>query len=197
MLASGKIQRRRSCRTSRIANRLSVSATNSGTGDWLGAGGETSGETGLLAPSTVDFACAAASLAAAASSPLVAIRCCMPRGCSTGLAGAGSALFAGAFLATAFLAGAFLAGAFFADAFLAGAFALLSTALAGGFLAGGVDPPSSDSLSGGSWGSAMRPLLCSFLRDFSVGTKVTRVPSCQDQWRCPAHWGLLGSPGGR
>src|SRR5271163_100434 len=142
-----------------MANRLSTRATSSGTGDWLDAGIGATGGTGLLAPSTVDFACAATSLAASASWPLVSIS--WPRS-----GGADSGLFAGAFLATALLAGAFLATAFFTGAFLAGAFAVFLTALAGGFLAGGVDPPSSASLWGGSCGSAMRPLLCRFLTVF-------------------------------
>src|ERR1700757_93536 len=108
-----------------MANRLSTSATNNGTGHWLEAGAGTLAETGLLASSTIDFACAAASFAAA-SWPLVSIRCCVSRsrsaGCSDAFGGVDSGLLAGAFLAGAFLAAAFLAGAFLAGAFLAGAF---------------------------------------------------------------------------
>src|SRR5271166_4451437 len=155
-----------------MANRLSATATASGTGEVRAAGGYASLETGSLALSTVDFACAAASLAAS-SWPLVSIRCARPSGCSAGLGGA--------FLAGAFLAGAFLAGAFFAGAFLAGAFAVFLTALAGGSLAGGVGAPSG-SPSGWSCGSAMRRLLYSFLALFSSAL-VTRVPSCQDVLR--------------
>src|SRR5271166_4517659 len=153
-----------------MANRLSASATASGTDEVRGAGTDSSPETGLLAASTVDFACAATTLAAS-SWPLVSIRCCRPRGWSAAFGGAGSGL----------LAGAFLAGAFLAGAFLAGAFAVFLTALAGGCLAGGVDAPS-DSLSGRSCGSAMRRLLYSFLALFSSAL-VTRVPSCQDVLR--------------
>src|ERR1700756_3189443 len=126
-----------------MANRLSASATTSGTGHWLEAGAGTSGETGVLASSTIDFACAAAFFPAA-SWPLVSIRCCVSRscsaGCSDGFGGVDSGLLAGAFLAAAFFAGAFFAGAFFA-AFFAGAFAALLTAWAGGFFSGGVDAP--------------------------------------------------------
>src|SRR5260370_11157188 len=114
-----------------MASRLRVKATVSGPGDWPDDVAGTSGETGLLASSTVDLACAAASLAAAASWPLVSIRCCMPSGCSAGFGGSGllaGAFLAGAFFAGAFLAGAFFAGAFFAGAFLAGAFAVFLTA---------------------------------------------------------------------
>src|ERR1700758_5653653 len=128
-----------------MANRLSASATNNGPGHWLEAGAGTLAETGLLASFTIDFACAAASFAAA-SWPLVSIRCCVSRscsaGCSDGFGGVDSGLLAGAFLAGAFLAGAFFAGAFFAGAFFAGAFAVFLTALAGGCFSGGVGAPS-------------------------------------------------------
>src|ERR1700756_4081849 len=103
-----------------MASRLRVTATISGTRDWLGDDATMSGETGLFAPSTVDFACAAASLAAAASSPLVSIRSCMVSGCSAGLGGAGWALLAGAFLAGAFFGGGFFGGRFFRGRFFRG-----------------------------------------------------------------------------
>src|SRR5277367_3182795 len=107
-------QRRRSCRISRIASRLSATATANGTADWLGDDGTMLGATGLLASSTVDFACAAASLAAAANSPLDSISCCILVGAAGGLDGVGAGLVAGAFLAGVFLAGVFFATAFFA-----------------------------------------------------------------------------------
>src|SRR4051794_38545582 len=82
--------------------------------------------TGLLAVDTADFACAAASFAAEARSPLVSARFA-----------AADAFFGGAFFAAAFLA-AFLAGAFFAGVFLAAlAGAFFAADLAGVFLAGG------------------------------------------------------------
>src|SRR5262249_5723326 len=144
-------QRRGSGRISSRANRLSGGATASGSGDGpVGTSG--SRETGSLALSTVDFACAAASLAASTSCwPLVSIRCCKSTGASAFFGGAGSGALAGAFLAGAFLAGAFLAGAFFAGAFFAGAFLAgafaaflagpFASAAGGTFLAGGVGAP--------------------------------------------------------
>jgi hypothetical protein len=139
-----------------MANRLSVRATSCGTRDWLDAGIGATGGNGLLAPSTADFACAATSLAASESWPLV----------SASLPG---------FLAVAFLAGAFFATAFFAGAFLAGAFAVFLTALAGGLSAGGVDPRRR--LRCGVDPAGL-PCGRSFA-DFSA----TWVPSCQDAWR--------------
>src|ERR1700757_4812900 len=91
-----------------MANRLSTSATNNGTGHWLEAGAGTLAETGLLASSTIDFACAAASFAAA-SWPLVSIRCCVSRsrsaGCSDAFGGVDSGLLAGALFAGGFFSG--------------------------------------------------------------------------------------------
>src|SRR5262249_19838025 len=87
-------QRRRSCRISRIASRLSATAMASGTADWLGDDGATAGGTGFFASSTVDLACAAASLAAAAISPLDPIRCCRSAGDAGGFGGAGAGLLA-------------------------------------------------------------------------------------------------------
>src|SRR5260370_38522025 len=95
-----------------MASRLSTTATTTGSADWLGAGGATLDETGLLAPSTVDFACAATSLAAASSSPLVSIRCFRScgtsAGCWTGFWGARSGLLSCACVAGAYLLGRLL-----------------------------------------------------------------------------------------
>ena len=88
-------------------------------------------ETGLVAVATVDFACAAASFAADARSPLVSAS---PAAAGVFLGGAFSA---GAFFAAFFAGAAFfaaLAGVFSAGAFFAGAF---FCALAGCFFAGG------------------------------------------------------------
>src|SRR5258708_33901488 len=90
-------------------------------------------ETGLGALATVDFACAAASFAAEARSPLVSASFAAADACL------GGTFFAAAFFA-AFFAGAFLA-AFFAGAFLA--------ALAGGFLAGGAGGSAAGGTGGG------------------------------------------------
>src|SRR5882757_6766875 len=131
---------RRASSTTRIARIPAAMAAATGSREGTGPGAMT----GMVAAATVDFACAAVSLAGllAGRDSLVSAAAGAGAGASTagGVAGCGGGT-AGAFLAGAFFAGAAflaaLAGAFFAT--LAGAFfaAFAGAFLAAAFFAGG------------------------------------------------------------